>query len=629
MRRLVPSVAALLAVLALTSAAGAGAAPLRVTITEVGGASFPDRAFVLTLPRPVPLGAAAVEVTENGSSVHALRLASSSGREGRNLGVVLVVDASDSMRGAPIDNALQAARSFAAQQAPLQRLGVLAFNRRVQALAPLTTRSRAVAAALGTRPRLAYGTHIFDATSAAIASLARAHLAGGAVVLLSDGADTGSAHSLAQVVAQARAAHVRIFAVGLRSKAFDPRALRTLADGAGGAYVEAASAASLAPIFQQLGAQLAHQYVLRYRSLSNPGTRVRVRIVIPELGAAGETAYVTPKVGHHASGVFHQPFADVLWGSPVTMVLVVLVVAALAAFALVVTLRTRPTHVRARIGEFVSIAGADTSAPAAAPPPPSRPLDRAARSLSRLAWWQALTEELQLAQISVEPIVLAAGTLLVTLFATWLLALLSPIAALLGLGVPFAVVAAIRSRAGKVRSAFEEQLPDNLSVLASAMRAGHSFVGALSVVADDAPEPSRSEFVRVIGDERLGVPLEDALGVVVRRMRSVDLEQVSLVAALQRDAGGNMAEILGGVADAVRERAELRRLVKSLTANGRFSAIIVTALPIVLLIAVSVISPGYASPLFHDPLGRTLLAIGAVSLTAGAIVSRRIARIDV
>jgi tight adherence protein B len=135
--------------------------------------------------------------------------------------------------------------------------------------------------------------------------------------------------------------------------------------------------------------------------------------------------------------------------------------------------------------------------------------------------------------------------------------------------------------------------------------------------------------VRAIGDERLGVPLEDALGVSVRRMRSVDLEQVALVAALQRDAGGNMAEILGGVAEAVRERAELRRLVKTLTATGRFSAIIVTALPIVLLLAVSAISPGYARPLFHDPLGRTLLAIAAVSLTAGAIVTRRIARIDV
>jgi tight adherence protein B len=308
------------------------------------------------------------------------------------------------------------------------------------------------------------------------------------------------------------------------------------------------------------------------------------------------------------------------------MLLVVLAVAGLSAFAFVITLRTRPTHVRARIGEFVSMAGPDTSAP---PPPSARPLDGAARSLSRIAWWQQLTEEMELAQIHVEPIVLAAGTLLLTGVATWLLALVSPIAALLGLGVPFAVVAVIRSRAGKVRSAFEEQLPDNLSVLASAMRAGHSFVGALSVVADDAPEPSRSEFVRAIGDERLGVPLEDALGVSVRRMRSVDLEQVALVAALQRDAGGNMAEILGGVAEAVRERAELRRLVKTLTATGRFSAIIVTALPIVLLLAVSAISPGYARPLFHDPLGRTLLAIAAVSLTAGAIVTRRIARIDV
>ncbi len=101
-------------------------------------------------------------------------------------------------------------------------------------------------------------------------------------------------------------------------------------------------------------------------------------------------------------------------------------------------------------------------------------------------------------------------------------------------------------------------MPDNLQVLASALRAGHSFVGALAVVANDAPEPARSEFQRVVGDEQLGVPIDQALHVVVERMESRELEQVALVAALQRETGGNTAEVLDRVTATIRERFELR-----------------------------------------------------------------------
>jgi tight adherence protein B len=123
----------------------------------------------------------------------------------------------------------------------------------------------------------------------------------------------------------------------------------------------------------------------------------------------------------------------------------------------------------------------------------------------------------------------------------------------------------------KVRRAFEDQLPTNLQVLASALRAGHSFVGALSVVAADASEPAKREFMRTVADEQLGVPLEDSLREVARRMANDDLEQVAIVAELQRQSGGNMAEVLDRVVDTVRSRFDLRRMVRTLTAQGRMA----------------------------------------------------------
>jgi tight adherence protein B len=161
------------------------------------------------------------------------------------------------------------------------------------------------------------------------------------------------------------------------------------------------------------------------------------------------------------------------------------------------------------------------------------------------------------------------------------------------------------------------------------MRAGHSFVGALSVVVDDAAEPSRTEFRRVVADEQLGVSLEDAIRAVGRRMDNPDLEQVALVAALQRRTGGSMAEVLERVTGTIRERFELRRLVQTLTAQGRLSRWIVSALPVVLLVAISIISPGYSDPLFTTTGGRIALLFSAVMVVLGSYVIKRIVDIKV
>ena len=154
---------------------------------------------------------------------------------------------------------------------------------------------------------------------------------------------------------------------------------------------------------------------------------------------------------------------------------------------------------------------------------------------------------------------------------------------LLGLAAPFVTRYIVSRKVSKMRKAFEEQLADNLDVLAGAMRTGHSTMGALSVMVDSAVEPSKTEFRRVLQDEQLGVPLDDALKVMSRRMQSKDAEQIALVMRLQREAGGNTAEVLDRVAEVIRGRMELRRLVEVLTAQARISRWILTSLPIFVL----------------------------------------------
>jgi len=257
-------------------------------------------------------------------------------------------------------------------------------------------------------------------------------------------------------------------------------------------------------------------------------------------------------------------------------------------------------------------------------------LSGAEKSLERTRWWAQFKEELEIAEIRMPAVQIVVLTALGTIVFAWLAAVISGSAvfSLFAFGIPLLARTYVKQQLARKRKAFGEQLPENLQMLSSALRAGHSFVGGLSVVVEDAEEPSRREFRRVVADEQLGVPLEDALETVVRRMASDDLEQVALVAALHRETGGNTAEVLDRVNEVVRGRIELRQRVRTLTAQGRLSRWVVTALPVGLMLILSALNPHYMSPLFTHTIGRVLLVLAAIMVVAGSLAIKKIVEID-
>jgi tight adherence protein B len=239
--------------------------------------------------------------------------------------------------------------------------------------------------------------------------------------------------------------------------------------------------------------------------------------------------------------------------------------------------------------------------------------------------------EMEVADIKIPLEQVAALTLLVAVLVGWLLyeSTHSPVAALLGVFVPVGAQLAIRMLAGRQRRMFSEQLPDNLQVVASAMRAGQTFVGALKAVLEDAPEPSKKELRRAVMDEQIGIPLADALAGVTERMRSEDFQHVAVVAALQRETGGNTAEVIELVAETVRERIEIRRMVRGLTAQGRLSGGILSMLPVGMLIFISMMNPSYVHPLFHSTPGLIALGVAMTLVVAGGLVMKKIIEIKI
>ena len=615
------------AVLSIVAAAGGSALADDggfTHLTPIGRVRAPERGFLLDLPPATQIARSRVSVLENGRAIRNFTLTPIQAVEGR-FGVVLVLDASDSMRGPAEQAAVSAARAFVRRAGASERIGVVAFNQRATVLSTPVQAGPALAAALAKPPRLAYGTHIFDAVGTAFEQLHAAGLASGSVVLLSDGADTGSQLSEQQLIKRARSQHVRVFTVGLRSPSFRPAPLKRIARATGATYFEAASIADLTAIYDTLGRRLSTEYVIRYRSQNVPGTHVSVLVRIAGVGDV-TASYVTPRPAPIAP--FHRSIFERFWSSPASLALIVLLIAGLASLGAMLLLRVPKGTLLKRIGEFVSIASPEDEA-AGRKALTTKVFAGAEESLAKTRWWVQFQEELEIGRGPIPAVQILFGTAVATLISAVILYLISPVFVLFAFGVPFISRALVRRKLKSVRDDFAEQLPDNLQVLASALRAGHSFVGALAVVAADAPEPAQREFRRVVADDQLGVPIDESLREVARRMESTELEQVGLLAELQRESGGNMAEVLETVVETIRDRFDLRRLIKTLTAQGRMARWILTLLPVFLAIVLTLLNPTYMHPLFATTIGQVFLAIAAVMVITGSLVIKRIVNIKV
>lgn len=165
---------------------------------------------------------------------------------------------------------------------------------------------------------------------------------------------------------------------------------------------------------------------------------------------------------------------------------------------------------------------------------------------------------------------------------------------------------------------FEEMLPDTLGLLAGTLRAGFSFMQGLEAVSNETSEPMRRELQRAFTEAKLGVPVEDALNDVADRMDSEDLRWAVLAISIQREVGGNLAELLDTVASTMVQRDRLRAEIRALTAEGRISAIILGIFPFAMAGVLYVMNPTYIATLWEDPLGLALL-IGTLMLSGAGM----------
>lgn len=615
--------AALAALVLPTGAVAAGGNP---TLTQAPDSSFPGKVYVLQLPEKKALKTGQVTVTENGGPVLGTTVAA----PGNSSGAILLIDASESMKGKPIADAMAAARAFMVERGSALPVAVIAFNPDVTVLTDFTNDPAKLNEAVAKAPELAYGTHIYDALQKAAQMAKDQGLKRSTVVLLSDGQELGSKTTYGQALAALQQSGVRVISVGLNSRFYNSGTLKKVAVGTGGSYTEAANSAQLEPIFSAIGKELANQYIVSYQSLLGPKVKANVAAKVVGYPTAATATYVTPTINLTPTGSFHRDWIDKVILSPWLMVFVVVAVLGLAAFALLSVVEVRSRSLKRRMAAYVSVPSEDESRARRAEVTAAL-AEGAQRRVGGSSWWKSFESDVELGGFSASPINILGWTIVAGIVSSlvFALALHNLFGLLVGLLAPVIMRFYVRARVTSMRGKFGEQLPDNLEVLAGALRAGHSLVGAMNVMVDGAAEPSQTEFRRVLQDDQLGVPMDEALMVMAGRMENLDVEQVAIVTRLSREAGGNTAEVLDRVVENIRGKMEIRRLIKVLTAQGRLARWVLTGLPIALVIMLLFVNPNWLDPLTGTNIGRLFLVLWVVMLAVGSYVIKRMVEIDI
>jgi tight adherence protein B len=572
-----------------------------------------------------PAGAAVIPaITENSQPV--------AGLQEQNLGKIkaisTLIDRSQSMRGKPLADAIAAARTFVGKKNGSDQLAVIAFGSKPLTLSPFSTAALDAQDSLsGVTADKTQGTALYDAIVIAARQLKANELPGRVIVVLTDGADKGSHHTIAQAIAAARSANAAVYAIGIEGSGFTPDPLIEIADKTGGQYYGASSTSALGAVYTKIADTLKRTWRIQYVTASRPGDRIHVEAAVIGRGTATSTLKIPGAPPSDSAPSNIVPKGAYGPGGPLGIAAVVgflILLACLFTFAAM-----RGSWVRSRISVHVGETRVTSKA--------ARKEKRSAmlgnvfklteKLFGQLAVWRRVAKMLERADVplrTVEFFWIEIGGVVAALFVTVLIGASMPLmltAMVIAGSIPYAVVwMKMRKR---VRM-FEDQLPDLLITIAASLKAGHSFKQGLQAVVDEGHPPANVEIRRVLTTASLGRPMDDALAEMADRVGSANFEFAITAVTIQRQVGGSLASLFDMVADTVRQRQQFARKIRALTAMGRMSAYTLIGIPFFIAASVTLLNRSYMRPLYFTTTGRLLIGLGLVMMGLGSLVLKKI-----
>jgi len=616
-------VCAFVALLVLVQAASA-ATGLRISSTDV--TQYPEARLSVVTPTP---SAKAPTLRENGQPVVGFKAENLA----RAKSVLLAIDRSRSMQGKAFVEAVAAARAFIASKPPADRVGIVAFGSQAVRLTGFSSATIDADGALGSLAvDTKQGTALYDAVLLGSRALGAESLPGRVLIVLTDGDDVSSKATLGKAAAAARRAGVSVYAIGIESADFSPAPLKELARVSGGSYFGAASNDALGAAYASIAEQLRRTWRLSYLTAASPGERVRLDASLP--GVSSARAEV--RMPGSGSGYVVSPSDPTLtvpsffYEHNVGTVLLALFTGSCAILAIGLMLATpNGTRLRRRLEPHVTQAKRrrTKTGPKERFAAASGVMLATERSLGKMRFWASMHKMLDRADLplrTVEFFYICAG-------AGVLLSVIAAVAAMSSIVILFAMalgffgpVLYVSFKAKRRMLAIDDQLPDLLITIAASLKAGHSFRQGLQAVVDEGMPPASSEFKRVLTETSLGRPMDDALAEMSERVGSKNLDFVITAVTIQRQVGGSLAGIFDMVADAVRQRQQFARKIRSLTAMGRMSAYTLVALPFLIAAAITALNREYMDPLYNTSAGHKIIVVGLVMMAFGSLILKKI-----
>ena len=608
-----------------------------VLIESVDLDNAPELSFVISVPAEI---AAAEPVAEDFAVlVEGVRVSTDVYALVRDpMEVVIVIDTSGSMAGEPLQAATSAALGFVDSLPESARVSLVTFGDEAVARNPMGASRDEVALSLDGLTAVGE-TALYDAVVTAATQFVAAD-ARHVLVLLSDGGDTVSSATLTEASDAAVAAGAEVRAVALQTSESAHEALAALA--ANGSVTSAAGTADLTAAYETVALELTGRYRLTFDAASTGSVQIDLFVNGPA-GALTASRVIDFTSGSVVVGTAPRPAPVDFGGDPIELVPMIGAEPTglgsgwalpagigLVFFGAVVTLWLTSRD---------DSDGVSFSAPSELDEPTDRKgllgaAGRRAKAMGeRIAGKTkagAMDRALDRAGVALRPgeFVVVSATIVVV-GTTAGLVLAGPAGAILfGSAAAAAPRTILRALATRRRRAFADQLEGSLQTIAGSLRSGYGLVQAMSTVASESPRPTSDEFNRVVVESRLGRTIEQSLAAMADRMENEDLGWVVEAIEIQHEVGGNLAEVLDTVTNTIRERNQVRRQVQALSAEGKISAVILLALPVVIAGFIAIISPEYLAELTNTTPGRIMLVVALLLMAAGGAWIKKIIRVE-
>ena len=559
------------------------------------------------------------------------------------IGVVLVLDTSGSMKGEPIEDAGSAASLFMDEMRPIDEFAVVGFADSITIYSSFTSNRKNLRDSIS--QIVAEGeTSLFDGIIIALDQFKkRDEIKHRYLIVLSDGTDTVSKLTAQDVIDKAQKEDVTIYSIALMSYDFNPTDIGNISRSTNGELFIAANSKELKELYKFISRRIRNQYKISYTSLWPNTDPINVKIVVEksELTSSIRTNYVNPFYTPDPTKIVKENRPSYLalfdiWWVKIIIYATIFIGVVLFLYIFILLILPRRQLLRQRT-EFYGYKPTKRNLEAEIREKKGKVgfFDRLVIFVSKFASKRGFGElfelRLQRAGMSIrssEFITLHIISIVVVSLIVYFLTrnyLLTFLVFIIITLIPFLL---LNIRTAQRLRRFHEQLPDTLQLISGSLKAGYSFNQAISMVVEESKPPISDEFKRVLSEIRMGLSDREALENMAVRINSEHFNWVVMSVNVQREVGGNLAEVMEIISNTIRERDKVMNQIKALTSEGKLSAYILIALPILLGIYLSFINREYISLLITTKIGLAMIGIAVLLMIAGIIWMLRIIRVE-